>query len=323
LSSASATTVATEIANAFNSAPPGDFTATSGVGTVTVTNTSAGVSNSASNGNVGAPFAIAIGQSGTGVGNYVVHDGDSLTLAIKELDLSIGQLEASLDSPTYDEVIEIVASGATPPTSLNGPVANSTIITIPLNSRESDTLTQYTVGKGTLEVFLNGQFLDIESGAYSEVGTAGAPSSQIEILTLPGGGLVVGDELEIRMGGSGGGGGGGGIGPEGPAGPQGPPGFNSAGGPVPVSIKTSNYQILTTDCCLGANCTSGPITFTLPVAAGNTGRIFYLKKIDSSSNSLTVTGSGSDLIDGSSSVVLSVDDNSLTLIDNGSGWWIL
>ena len=319
LSSDSATTVASELATALNTTLAGDFRATSGVGTLVVTNTSAGTSNAASNGDVGAPFAISQAQAGTGTGNYVVHDGDNLTLAIKELDQSLGQLFASLDAPSYDEVIEIVASGATPPTSLNGPIANSTIITLPLNSRESNTLAQYTVGKGTLLVFLNGQFVDLESGAYVEVGATGTPSNEIEIINFPDG-LVVGDELEFRFSGAGGGSGGGGIGPPGPQGPQGVPGFNAAGGPVAISTKTASYPILTSDCFLMADCTSGAITFTLPPAAGNTGRIFYATKIDSTSNALTIVGNGGDLINELSTFVMGYQDQSAGFISTGSGW---
>lgn len=325
LNTDTATQVATKLADAFNTAPMLDFSAVSGAGTVTVTNTSSGTANPASNGNVGAPFAISITQAGTGQGNYVIHDGDNLTLAIKELDQALGNLFASLDSPTYDEVVEIVASGATPPASLNGPVANGTLITLPNNTREGNIPQQYTVGKGSLQVFLNGQFIDIESGAYVEVGASGAPSSQIQIISFPGAGLVVGDELELRLGGGGGGGGGGGIGPAGPAGPPGatgPTGFNAAGGPVAVSIKTGNYTILTTDCFLSADCTSGNITFTLPSTAGNTGRIFYCKKIDSSANTLTVVGNGVDTIDGAVSFIMNSQYQSASFIDSGATWWV-
>lgn len=325
LSTDSATMVASKLAAALSSAPAADFSAVPGVGTVVVTNTSAGSANAAINGNVGAPFAVSTAQTGTGVGNYIIQDGASLTLAIKELDQAIGNLEASLDSPSYDEIIEIVASGATPPTSLNGPVANGTIITLPLNSREGNTLAQYTVGKGSLLVFLNGQFIDVESGAYSEVGIAGTPSNQIEILTFPGGGLVVGDELEIRFSGGGGGAGSGGQGPAGPAGPQGPqgiPGFNAAGGPVAISTKTSNYSILTSDCFLAANCTSGNIVFTLPASSGNVGRIFYCKKIDATANTLTIAGNGSDLIDQFSTFLINSQYQSVSLISSGSGWYV-
>lgn len=317
---------AAALQSVLNSTAAQDFSVTISSNILTVTNNSSGATSSAYNFNVGAPFTISATQAGTGTGNYIIQDGDNLTLAIKKLDLAIGDFEGSLDSPTYDEVVEIVASGATPPTSLNGPIANGTNITLPNNSREEDITAYYTVGKGTLQVFLNGQFLDVESGAYSEVGGAGSPSNQIEILTFPGGGLVVGDELEFRIGTGGGGGGGGGVGPEGPPGVQGiqgPPGANSAGGPVAVSIKTSNYTVLTTDCFLSADCTSNPVTFTMPTASGNTGRIFYFKKIDMTSNAMTVIGAGSDTIDGAANISTTVQYEEFSLISNGgSGWWV-
>jgi len=321
----SANTVASELAIALNSEAFGDFSAVAGVGSVTVTNTSAGTCNAASNGNVGAPFAVSVTQAGTGSGNYVVHDGDNLTLAIKELDQAFGNLYASLDSPTYDERVLVVASGATPPGSINGPVANGSTITLPNNSREGNIPAQYTVGKGTLQVFLNGQFLDIENGAYQELGAAGTPSSTIEILSLPGGGLKIGDSLEFRLGGGGGGGGGGGVGPTGPAGPagpQGPAGFNAAGGPVPVSTKFGNYTVSTSDCFLAADCTSGNIVFIMPPSSGNTGRIWYFKKIDNTANTLTIIGSGSDTVDGGT-LVYTLQNQSAAFIANGStGFWV-
>ena len=300
------------------------FSAYTEITNVLVTNTSAGATNATSNGNVGAPFATYTVQSGTGVGNYFIHDGDSLTLAIKELDLALGELEASLDNPTYDEVVEIVASGATPPTSLNGPVANSTIITLPLNSRESDTLAQYTVGKGTLMVFLNGQFLDIESGAYVEVGVAGAPSNKIQILTLPGGGLVVGDELEFRIGSGGGGGGGGGVGPAGPAGPSGPAGTNGLGnmGAISTKVGPTTYDVLTGDQFLLADCTGGAVTFDLPAASSVPGRVFYFKKTDATSNYMFVVAAGSDLIDGFGMQSSNVQYYEFAIVSSGSAWWV-
>jgi hypothetical protein len=321
LSTDTPTMVATELANALNSTPAGDFSATSGAGTLVVTNTSSGVTNATSNGNVGTPFAVSTAQSGTGTGNFFIHDGDSLTLAIKELDQALGNLEASLDSPSYDEVIEIVASGATPPTSLNGPISPGTNITLPNNSREGNIPAMYTVGRGSLLVFLNGQFMDLESGAYTEIGASGTPSSVIQIQIT----LVVGDELEIRLSGGGGGAGSGGQGPAGPAGPQGEQGeqgFNSAGGPVAVSTKTSSYTILTSDCFLAANCTSGNIIFTLPPSSGNVGRIYYCKKIDATANTLTIVGNGSDLIDQSGTFLMNEQDQSLSVIANGTGWWV-
>ncbi len=302
-----------------------DFSVGISSNVLTVTNSSAGIAAAPGNVSVGAPFTIVVTQAGTGDGNYVIQDGDNLTLAIKKLDEAFGEFIGSLDSPTYDEVIEIVASGATPPSSLNGPVANSTIITLPLNSREGDIVSYYTVGKGTLQVFLNGQFMDIESGAYAEVGSTGSPSNEIQILTLPGGGLVVGDEVEFRIGVGGGGGGSGGIGPQGPpgpTGPQGPSGADALNGPINISTKNSSYVILSTDGFLLANCSSGNIVFTLPTASSSASKVKYCKKIDSTTNTMTVMGAGSDLIDGANTIVTDVQYESFSFVCDGAQWWL-
>jgi hypothetical protein len=318
---------ATTLQTLLNTTVQHDFSVTIASNVLTVTNNSAGSTASPGNFNVGAPFTISVSQSGTGVGNYIIQDGDNLTLAIKKLDVAFGEFVESLDSPTYDEVIEIVASGATPPSSLNGPVANGTIITLPLNSREADIISYYTVGKGTLQVFLNGQYMDVESGAYAEVGNAGAPSNEIQILTLPGGGLVVGDEVEFRIGaGGGGGGGGGGVGPQGPPGiqgPTGPAGMNAFGNAVSVSTKTSNYTLLTTDFVILGDCTSGAITFTLPTASAGIGRIFFVKKVDASANVLSLQGAGSDTIDGMNIFMLPSQWQAITVVSSGTAWYIL
>jgi hypothetical protein len=307
-----------------------DFSVSISSNVLTVTNTSAGVTASPYNFNIGTPFAITTTQAGTGSGNYIISDGDNLTLAVKKLDEGYGVILGSLDSPTYDETVDVVSSGGTyppslnSPVSINGPVANGSYIHLPNNSREGNVPQYYTVGKGILEVLLNGQFIDVESGAYSEVGAAGSPSNQIQIVAFPGGGLVVGDELQFRFSGAGGSAGSEGpSGPPGPAGPTGPAGFNAAGGPVAISTKTSSYAILTSDCFLMADCTSGDITFTLPVSSGNTGRIFYATKIDSSANTLTVAGNGSDLINEANMFIMAFQDQEAGFICTGSGWRVM
>jgi len=315
--------------NAIPGASSGTLTKATGTGDATitfsafslssliVTNTSAGTANPTTNFNVGAPFAVFTIQSGTGVGNYIIHDGDNLTLAIKELDEAIGNLEASAVLSNYDEVVEIVASGATPPTSLNGPIAPTTLITLPNNSRAGNIAQSYTVGKGALMVFLNGQFLDLESGAYAEYGAANTLSTQIEILVT----LVVGDELEFRINASGGGGGGG-IGPTGPSGPQGPRGFDAIHGPFAISTKIgpTTYSVLPGDCFLRANCTAGTVNFDLPLASTVIGNAFYFKKVDTSFNYMNIVADGSDLIDGFGSLTTNTQYEEFGLVSWGGGW---
>ena len=96
---------------------------------------------------------------------------------------------------------------------------------------------------------------------------------------------------------------------------------------TPVSVSTkfgpTTYAVLTGDCILRADCTAGVVNFDLPAASTVTGRIFYLKKVDSTSNYLNINAFGSDLIDGFSAQYENVQYESFTLASNGSGWDIL
>lgn len=299
-----------------------DFIATQdGITTnlVHVTNTSGGATVSASNFNVGAPFAIAIAQTGTGTGNLAIRDGDNLTLAMKELDIAISNIVTLLNEPSYDETIDIVASGATPPTSLTGPISTGTVITLPNNSRMGALPQKYTVGKGGLQVFLNGQYLRLGVD-WLEVGVALSNSATFQIQR----GLVVGDVLEVRIGVTGGpGGGAGGAGPAGPTGPAGPAGADAIGGPVAISTKSANYTVVNSDNVLLANATGGAITFTLPTAAAGVGQVFFFKKIDSSANAMTIKGNGSELIDATNTQSTTVQYETFTVVSNGTQWWII
>lgn len=310
--------VAQKIANSLNNAPYPDFNAVAGATTVVVTNTSAGVANATVNFNVSAPFAVTTNQIGTGTGNYIIQDGNNLTLAIKEIDRAVGAFQLLLDEPNYDETVEILSSGATPPNSINGPITSGTTINLPNNSRMGNIQQNYTVGNGVLEVYWNGQLLTV-GGGFTEVGPSGSISNSIVILVN----LAVGDELQFRINVSGAQNGlQGAPGPAGTPGATGPAGMNSAGGPVAISIKTGNYTTLSGDCLIACDCTSGPITITMLTATGNTGRIFYIKKIDTTSNPVTIVGSGSDVIEFGSLPSLTARGMSVSLISNGStGYW--
>lgn len=288
--------------------------------TVRVTNISAGTCTNAVNFNMNAPFAITIIQDGTGSGNFIVNDGDNLTKAVKKLDQAFGVLLASLDNPSYDEPIDIVASGETPPTSLNGPITIGTTINLPPNTRMASITQYYTVGRGSLQVFLNGQYLRLGVD-WAEVGSAGTASSQIQNLQQ----LEIDDSLEFRIsaGGASGGGGGGGVGPQGPPGPTGPAGADAIGGPVAISIKTGNYTAMLSDNVLLGDATSGAIIFTLPSAASAVGQVFFLKKIDSSGNVVTVKGNFSELIDGSNTFLINTQYATVTVVSNGTQYYVI
>lgn len=288
--------------------------------TVRVTNNSAGVTSPAANNNVGGLTITSI-QVGTGVGNVVIQDGYNLTLAIKKLDKHIGFIATALDDPSYDESVEIVTSGETPPTTLNGPISANTLIELPLNSRKSNAIQRYTVGKGILQVYLNGQYLRLGID-WDEVGAAESEQVEIEILQN----LAVGDVITFRMSGVGAGIGGAGSGPQGPAGPQGlqgVPGADAMGGPIAISTKNGNYTVLTSDNVILANCAAGGVILQLPPAASAIGQAFFFKKIDATANPMTIQADGSELIDGLNAQVTTTQWESFTVVSDGSQYYIL
>ncbi|MCA9325433.1 hypothetical protein KDA23_05230, partial [Candidatus Saccharibacteria bacterium] len=92
-----------------------------------------------------------------------------------------------------------------------------------------------------------------------------------------------------------------------------------------TSTKTGAYSVVAGDdgkCILG-NTTSAGFTITL-LSAGTAGNGYFIeiKKIDSSSNILTVNGGGSN-IDGSSTITLTAQYEAVGLLSNGTTWEIV
>ena len=92
---------------------------------------------------------------------------------------------------------------------------------------------------------------------------------------------------------------------------------------VATSTKISSYTITGTDVVIFADAASGNVTITLPAAASFSGYNFYVKRIDTSSNSCSVARSGSDTIDGATSFSLDTRYDALRVVSNGSNWFIL
>lgn len=90
-----------------------------------------------------------------------------------------------------------------------------------------------------------------------------------------------------------------------------------------TSTQTSNYTITGTDVVVFANAASGNVTITLPLAASFGGYRFYVKRIDSSGNTVSIARSGSDTIDGQTSVTVAAQYDSYTVVSNGTLWYII
>lgn len=69
--------------------------------------------------------------------------------------------------------------------------------------------------------------------------------------------------------------------------------------------------------------TSGAIVVNLPAAASNAGKQINVKKIDSSENTVTVDGNGSETVDGQATQVLSAQYENITTVSDGTNMVII
>lgn len=80
--------------------------------------------------------------------------------------------------------------------------------------------------------------------------------------------------------------------------------------------KSSNYTLSITDAIVDGDASGGAFSLTLPSASGNTGKAFFLKKIDSSNNLLTIVG-----VEGGNYILTFLGD-SIQVFSTGSVWRI-
>lgn len=96
--------------------------------------------------------------------------------------------------------------------------------------------------------------------------------------------------------------------------------IGGGGGNLSVASKTANYTLTTGDDVILANSSGGAFTLTLPTAVGNSGKVFYLKKTDSSFNAVTIDGNGTETIDGSTTKTIATQHEQWTIVSDGSNW---
>jgi hypothetical protein len=70
-------------------------------------------------------------------------------------------------------------------------------------------------------------------------------------------------------------------------------------------------------------CNTGPYTVTLPAAASNAGKVYYIKNIDAQGDIITLDGNASETIDGNATYLLNVSNHALRIICDGSNWYVL
>lgn len=100
-------------------------------------------------------------------------------------------------------------------------------------------------------------------------------------------------------------------------------GVQGASGNAKRSFKqvSSNYTLLAADSILWVDASAGAVNISLPPAMIGEGQIFDVKKIDSTSNQVNIIAAGSDLIDGSASVYLDLQNANFHFNSNGVDKW--
>jgi hypothetical protein len=254
----------------------------------------------------------------------------------ENLEAEIAAINAILNLPTYDETIQVVASGAGT-NQINVPVPSGTIITIPINTRLAGTPQQnYNVGSGQLQITLNGQFLIMnETNGWSEVGSG--TSQQIQINQA----LETGDELHFRINATGGPGSGGGSGSNDFIGlPESTVADNAdlmeiydvtvgsyrkqtranflqgLNGVRPVNAYSSNHNLTNAN---GLVLVSGNSTMFLPAPSTMAGRTLDIKNVGT--GTMVIDSSGY-MIDNMLTIVSSTQYASFTIQCDGTQYWL-
>ena len=86
---------------------------------------------------------------------------------------------------------------------------------------------------------------------------------------------------------------------------------------------TASGNVVSGDYLIIADAAGGAITMTLPQAALVPGRIYVFKRINSGANAVIVDPSGAETIDGAATYTLSAQWNSVTIMSNGTAWFII
>jgi hypothetical protein len=89
-----------------------------------------------------------------------------------------------------------------------------------------------------------------------------------------------------------------------------------------ITTKTSNYTITTSDDTVLCNASTSSFIVNLPDAATTLGRVYTIKKIDSSSNGITLSATGLDTIEGYGSLLIQTQWDYYMLQSVGTGWII-
>lgn len=94
-------------------------------------------------------------------------------------------------------------------------------------------------------------------------------------------------------------------------------------GPVATAVATLSSNTTLDGTHSVVLVTSSPVTVTLPAASSCSGRHLTIKKTDSGASAVTVSASGSDVIDGAGTFSLSAQYKYVALVSDGANWFVV
>ncbi len=90
-----------------------------------------------------------------------------------------------------------------------------------------------------------------------------------------------------------------------------------------VKSVSANYSATSSDSIILGTGGTGGITITLPPASQSKGKVLSFKKIDAGLGAVTIDGYGTETIDGAATYALSSQNASVTLVCDGTAWFII
>lgn len=86
---------------------------------------------------------------------------------------------------------------------------------------------------------------------------------------------------------------------------------------------TDNTALSAAHYVVNASASGGAITITLPAASGCAGRVYVIRKSDSSSNAVTVDGNAAETINGAATYALTAQYQVVSIMSDGTGWIVV
>ena len=101
------------------------------------------------------------------------------------------------------------------------------------------------------------------------------------------------------------------------------PNYFSSGMRFKVHALSTDTTITNAYYMCDVDASGGAVTITLPTASGDIGRTFILRKNDASANAVTIDGYSSETINGSSTLPITVQYTSYTIMSDGTNWMVV